>query len=219
MTTNDLVTAVLAFVSMNGPIGAVAWLTGALAVILAMFYLLAKITARFSAQFRHRRYLRPFLEAGPKGWDVTERIENAPLSIPLSLRRINADAGARRVSPRHLVDNLSSAARIAASMDEKHSFNISAGASKQAALHFPRTKDVFQTRSILPLGKHFSHFSRETSIALQPSLIVFSFRPQTTTKGRVCHRPPSRVAATMASMSGIVAPLTAPPNPLSITFG
>ena len=50
MTTNDLVTAVLAFVSMNGPIGAVAWLTGALAVILVLFYLSAKTTARFSAR-------------------------------------------------------------------------------------------------------------------------------------------------------------------------
>ena len=50
MTTNDLVTAILAFVSVNGPIGAVAWLTGALAVILALFYLSAKITARFSAR-------------------------------------------------------------------------------------------------------------------------------------------------------------------------
>jgi len=47
MTTNDLVAAVLAFVRENGPIGAVAYLMGALAAILAVCYLLAKIAARF----------------------------------------------------------------------------------------------------------------------------------------------------------------------------
>ncbi len=50
MTVNDLVTAVLAFVSMHSPIGAVAWLTGALAAVLAVYYLSAKIGARFSAR-------------------------------------------------------------------------------------------------------------------------------------------------------------------------
>ena len=50
MTVNDLVTAVLAFVSMHRPIGAVAWLTGALAAVLAVYYLSAKVGARFFAR-------------------------------------------------------------------------------------------------------------------------------------------------------------------------
>ena len=49
MTENDLVVAVLAFVRTHGPIGAVARLTGALAAALAVFYLWAKVTARFSS--------------------------------------------------------------------------------------------------------------------------------------------------------------------------
>lgn len=50
MSGNDLLAAVLTFVQMNRPIGAVAWLTGALAVALAVFFLLEKIVARFSAR-------------------------------------------------------------------------------------------------------------------------------------------------------------------------
>ncbi len=50
MTVNDLVAAVLAFVRMNGPIGAVAWLTGALAASLGVFYLLAKVAAQLSVR-------------------------------------------------------------------------------------------------------------------------------------------------------------------------
>lgn len=46
MTVNDLVVAVLAFVDANGPICAVAWLTGALVAALIVFYLAAKIAAR-----------------------------------------------------------------------------------------------------------------------------------------------------------------------------
>ncbi len=49
MTANDLVTAVLAFVSMYRPIGAAAWFTGALAAVLAVFYLSAKIGRRYPA--------------------------------------------------------------------------------------------------------------------------------------------------------------------------
>jgi hypothetical protein len=74
-------------------------------------------------------------------------------------------------SLRHPVHNPLSAARIAASMEEKNSFNMSAGASKQAALHFPRMEDVFQTQSVLPLGRRFSHFSREASVGFQPATI------------------------------------------------
>jgi hypothetical protein len=75
---------------------------------------------------------------------------------------------------RHPVGNRLSAAVIAASMEEKRSFNICVGASKQAALHFPRKKDVFQTISNLPLGKHFNHFSREASVGFQPSITASS---------------------------------------------
>ena len=48
MTADDLVAAVLAFVRTNGPIGAVAWLTGVLVAALAVFYLSVKVAARFS---------------------------------------------------------------------------------------------------------------------------------------------------------------------------
>ena len=48
MTVNDPMASVLAFVRMNGPIGAVAWLTGALVATLVVFYLAIKVTARFS---------------------------------------------------------------------------------------------------------------------------------------------------------------------------
>jgi hypothetical protein len=47
MTMDDLVAGVLAFVGVNGPIGAVAYLTGALVAILGVFYLSAKVAARF----------------------------------------------------------------------------------------------------------------------------------------------------------------------------
>jgi hypothetical protein len=47
MTENDLVSAVMAFVRVNGPIGAVGYLTGALLAALAVFYYAAKGTARF----------------------------------------------------------------------------------------------------------------------------------------------------------------------------
>jgi hypothetical protein len=50
MTVNDLVTAVLAFVRMNGAIGAVAWLTAALVASLAVLYLSAKVAARVSVR-------------------------------------------------------------------------------------------------------------------------------------------------------------------------
>jgi hypothetical protein len=50
MTVNDPMAAVLAFVRMNGPIGAVAWLTGALVATLAVFYLAIKVTTRFSGR-------------------------------------------------------------------------------------------------------------------------------------------------------------------------
>ena len=50
MTVNELVAAVLAFVRMNGPIGAVAYLTGVLVAILGVFYLLAKVAARLSVR-------------------------------------------------------------------------------------------------------------------------------------------------------------------------
>lgn len=46
MTVNDLVIAVLGFESVNGPIGAVAYLIGALAAALAVFYFAAKVAAR-----------------------------------------------------------------------------------------------------------------------------------------------------------------------------
>ena len=69
MTVNDLVTAVLAFVSMHRPIGAVAWLTGALAAVLAVYYLSAKIGARFSARksFDVGGSYRSFLQRRPTG--------------------------------------------------------------------------------------------------------------------------------------------------------
>jgi hypothetical protein len=60
-------------------------------------------------------------------------------------------------------------------MEEKHSFNISVGMSKQAALHFPRKKDVFQTKSTIPLGKRFTHLSRKASVGFQPSIIAPPF--------------------------------------------
>ena len=47
MTVNDLVAGVLAFVRVNGPIDAVAYLTGVLVAILAVFYLSAKVAGRF----------------------------------------------------------------------------------------------------------------------------------------------------------------------------
>ena len=47
MTVNDLVIAVLAFERVNGPIAAVAYLMGALAAALAVFYFAAKAAARF----------------------------------------------------------------------------------------------------------------------------------------------------------------------------
>jgi hypothetical protein len=47
MTVNDLVAAVMAFVRVNGPIGAVAYWTGALVAALAVFYLSVKVAARF----------------------------------------------------------------------------------------------------------------------------------------------------------------------------
>jgi hypothetical protein len=47
MTVNDLVGTVLAFESVNGPIAAVAYLMGALAAVLAVFYFAAKAAARF----------------------------------------------------------------------------------------------------------------------------------------------------------------------------
>jgi hypothetical protein len=47
MTVNDLVAAVMAFVRVNGPIGAVAYLMAALAAALAVFYFAAKVAARF----------------------------------------------------------------------------------------------------------------------------------------------------------------------------
>jgi hypothetical protein len=46
MTTYDVVTAVLAFVRVNGPIGAVAYVMGALAATLIVFFLSAKAAAR-----------------------------------------------------------------------------------------------------------------------------------------------------------------------------
>jgi hypothetical protein len=46
MTVNDLVGTVLAFESVNGPIGAVAYLIGALVAALAVFYFAAKVGAR-----------------------------------------------------------------------------------------------------------------------------------------------------------------------------
>ena len=48
MTTYDVVTAVLAFVRANGPIGAVAYVMGALAATLIAFFLSAKAAARLS---------------------------------------------------------------------------------------------------------------------------------------------------------------------------
>ncbi len=55
MTVNELVGTVLAFESVNGPIGAVAYLMGALVATLAVFYLSAKVAARFP---------------GPKSFDI-----------------------------------------------------------------------------------------------------------------------------------------------------
>ena len=46
MSVNDLVVAVLAFERLNGPIAAVAYLMGALAAALAVFYLAGKAAAR-----------------------------------------------------------------------------------------------------------------------------------------------------------------------------
>ena len=50
MTVDELVATVLAFLRVNGPIGSVAYLMGALVAALAVFYLWAKITARFSSR-------------------------------------------------------------------------------------------------------------------------------------------------------------------------
>jgi len=50
MTTYDVVTAVLAFMRMNGPIGAVAYVMGALVASLAIFYLSAKAAAPLSVR-------------------------------------------------------------------------------------------------------------------------------------------------------------------------
>jgi hypothetical protein len=50
MTTYDVVSAVLAFVRVNGPIGAVAYVMGALAATLILFFLLEKAAARLSVR-------------------------------------------------------------------------------------------------------------------------------------------------------------------------
>ena len=50
MTTYDVVTAVLAFVRVNGPIGAIAYVMGALAATLIAFFLSAKAGARLSVR-------------------------------------------------------------------------------------------------------------------------------------------------------------------------